>query len=369
MRFLHSLLLMFLVSAPFFAEGKISITSGWDVKTGTHDGRKCLLSPFNITVEDMDGKDCEVHLYLADAKGKITNFKGWKKNERGESYYPLTLHVVGNHAVFSYKDCNFPLLYFDDIILSDGQEYKDINDGFIVLTEKGELPDIAMGFIESTEEEEKYPTPAEVFLPQSGNKPASSKQANKEQPLYENTYYYTGAMDSGSGLVQACDAGPAQKVKIYSDRILFGNLLYRLNGSYLFDGSYYPKYEAVDANGRNMPNKFLLRNGTELAEILVLNIMGFQTKTLSLINEGYPPVKTNVSPGYTPSTPSTASPSTQPAPRQPKRCGLCNGTGHFGKQYAAQYSYSQKVRCNECGDWDYPHFHPDCPSCKGKGYY
>lgn len=524
-RFLNTLLIIFLGSVPFLAEGKINITSGWDVETGVHDGRKCLLSPFKITAEDMDGMDCEVHLYLADSKGKITKIKDWKQNERGESYYPLTLHIKGNYAVFSYKDCNFPLLYFDDIILSEGQNYNDIRDGYIVLTEKGELPDIGMaGDIESSEKEED-PVPAVVLEPQicinqvtqthrtannkyylrlycEGNaenlvgkyemrvvvtdtdhnklkfrsykkgvprsdhksfyanfgelttkkmdgyefnselclndivfpnnsdkfnfkvyiynsesgemlaessyysydiptslqkispKPTSStsqalaqsekkstssssgksnstssKQVNKEEPLYESTYYYTGVMDSGTGLVQACDPSPAQKVKIYKDRILFGNLLYRFNGYYNFNGLQCPKYEAVDDNGNNMPNKYLIRANTELAEILELDIMGFRTKTMSLINEGMPPAKNNVSPGYAPSSPSPAYPSTQPTPQKPKQCGLCNGTGHFGKKHAAIYSYSVKVRCNECGDWDYPHYHPDCPSCNGKGYY
>ncbi|MBQ2373819.1 MAG: hypothetical protein II299_01745 [Alistipes sp.] len=53
-----------------------------------------------------------------------------------------------------------------------------------------------------------------------------------------------------------------------------------------------------------------------------------------------------------------------------KPCDFCGETGkNPGKTYSPYYGGDRnKVRCRECGDLDYPHYHENCPSCLGKGY-
>lgn len=202
---------------------------------------------------------------------------------------------------------------------------------------------------------------------------SASKQvqsSNGNQPLYESHYYYTGVMNSGGQTTQTMNPLPAEHVKIYADRIQFGrNSLYRLNGTYRLNGNVYPKYEAVNAQGNNMPNKFLLRDGKALCEVTQLNILGFTTTTISFINEGFPPQSSQSiqsSPSYR-SNNNTQGTSQQQNVR--RKCSLCNGWGKWKIVYASQYSGAKQTYwCEQCGKYDYIHHHETCTSCGGTGY-
>lgn len=199
----------------------------------------------------------------------------------------------------------------------------------------------------------------------------ATQQANTtdgNKPIYESHYYYTGVMSSG-GQVSAMNPLPAENVKIYADHIQFGrNFLYRLNGTYRLNGIVYQKYEAVDGQGNNMPNNFLLRDGTSLCEVTLLNILGFTTTTVSFINEGFPPQTSQsaASGNYSPSQSTTVQPRQQTA-RTP--CTYCNGWGKVFSSFNNVYTYSTPPEewCQICGKYLRPHSHQTCPSCGGKG--
>lgn len=55
--------------------------------------------------------------------------------------------------------------------------------------------------------------------------------------------------------------------------------------------------------------------------------------------------------------------------KQKVKCSLCNGWGRYLKEYASRYSGTKPDKwCEQCGQYDYAHYHKTCASCQGKGY-
>lgn len=263
--------------------------------SGFYEGQDCIAPQYSVSANNLNDKECEVRLYFHDAFGRQVGVNEGKKDSSGRTYSGRTFTAA------------------------------DTARNTTARTGSGKSNNSAS----ST----------------SGNKGNAESQNNL---IHSNTYYYTGIFSSGGAVERRMDPGPPVNVKIYTDRILFAPFLYRRSGYETYSGLKCEKYVAVDANGKNMPENYLLRYGTELTEFTILNIMGFTTSTQSQIEEGLPPA----SGGRRTYTPSNTQTYTQTSPsnstdnyvRQPKVCGLCKGTGIFGKNYAAKYSFSKKTK-------------------------
>lgn len=73
-------------------------------------------------------------------------------------------------------------------------------------------------------------------------------------------------------------------------------------------------------------------------------------------------------PTPTPSPTPTPTPTPTPSQQTQHKCSLCNGTGRVINTDGVNFGKTKW--CSECGKTvpDY-HYHTNCPSCKGKGYW
>lgn len=185
--------------------------------------------------------------------------------------------------------------------------------------------------------------------------------------LYESNYYKSGYMLENNLWTKKAPALKSYPTKIYDDHIDYGGDIYRYTGNENFGGVTCQRYTFVDEYGNLNHSSYILRNGKELVEVIMLNIMGFTTRTYALLFEGF----SSGDAGSDSYSPSYSSPSQPSLKEYRKTCTYCSGTGISPqKEYAPQYGgvSHPKKWCDDCKEYDYYHYHKSCPSCGGKGY-
>lgn len=346
-------------------------------------GNECLIISPSLSIRNLAPHQFELRAYFIDMANKPISCANNQVDSFGHSYYSHSLPVINPTETFAGDDLRMEIP-LGEICLdkdSDVLDIKvflslwstDLDMGLTVspIIRLGDVLEVGPAYIEETPEEDLEVIFIETPDVADANEGTAPQPATATGPtlIHQGEYYFTGATSTGSGWVKNCPATKSEIVRIYDNFIDFGGLTYRRQGTQEFNGVTCAKYCAVNPDGRLLTDIYLLRDGRDLMKVTELNIMGFISSVMTQIAEGHSPGE-----HYSPTVPNPSTPSYTPgsntgAPtRTPRRCSLCNGTGRWGKEYAAQYSGAKKQRCTECGDWDYIHTHPRCPSCLGKGF-